>query len=479
MKSAQELSALDSDLVSAVLEAKRRGQSDAQIAKQMKLSLRQLEQIAIHAYGLNISNPDRARRIRAWAPQQFQLEGTTVWSFKHRGNWATHHGQYRGNWSPYIPRNLILRYTKPGDLVLDPFVGSGTTAIEAKLLGRRCIARDINPACVELTLKSLQFLPPLGLFNSACYFEPEVSVGDARDLQGIESDTVDLVCAHPPYAGIISYSAGIAGDLSQLSAEAFVAEMRSVASECYRVLKPGGKCAVLIGDARKEKHIVPIGFRVIEAFLSAGFLLRELVIKIQHNCKTTGFWYRRSIEHNFLLLAHEYLPIFEKPERNNQCLLNGDAVKLPCPIVEELGPLEELAEPLKTSSVWVFPNNAMKRHVAANVLRRYSSRLISHSEGSQGVAPAEYKAALWQRAGEVLGSPACDARFLVVEAQDFRSNGSVVPAAKLVLDALESHPRLWLKEIVVLAPQDLADATAADANLAIVHKYLIVYEVIG
>ena len=54
--------------------------------------------------------------------------------FKDRGDWATHSGKYRGNWSPYVPRNLILRYSKPGDWILDQFMGSGTTLVEAKLL---------------------------------------------------------------------------------------------------------------------------------------------------------------------------------------------------------------------------------------------------------------------------------------------------------------------------------------------------------
>jgi len=38
----------------------------------------------------------------------FKLEMTTVWSFPKRGNWATHSGMYRGNWSPYVPRNLTI-----------------------------------------------------------------------------------------------------------------------------------------------------------------------------------------------------------------------------------------------------------------------------------------------------------------------------------------------------------------------------------
>lgn len=70
-----------------------------------------------------------------------KMQETTIWSFPNRGNWATHKGDYRGNWSPYVPRNLILKYSNPGDLILDNFVGSGTTLIEAKILGRNVSAK--------------------------------------------------------------------------------------------------------------------------------------------------------------------------------------------------------------------------------------------------------------------------------------------------------------------------------------------------
>ena len=70
-------------------------------------------------------------------PEQFKLEETTIWSFKERGNWATHRGDYRGNCPPQVPRNLILKYTNEGDIVLDTFCGSGTTMTETKLLNRK------------------------------------------------------------------------------------------------------------------------------------------------------------------------------------------------------------------------------------------------------------------------------------------------------------------------------------------------------
>ncbi len=121
--------------------------------------------------------------------------------------------------------------------------------------------------------------------------EPELSVGDARDLSFLQDDSIDLICAHPPYANIIHYTDSKEGDLSFFDIGEFLKEMAKVAKESFRVLKPGRQCAILIGDTRRKKHVIPLGFKLINVYLNAGFKLRELVIKRQHNCKTTGFWY--------------------------------------------------------------------------------------------------------------------------------------------------------------------------------------------
>lgn len=213
-------------------------------------------------------------------PVNFKLEATTVWSFPDRGSWATHSGKYRGNWSPYIPRNLILLYTKPGEWVLDQFVGSGTTLVEAKLLGRNAIGVDINPEAVQLTKGNLNF---------SCRNESTIHVinGNALNLSFIEDNQVDFICTHPPYANIIKYSNGIEGDISLLEAKDFLMNMQKVASESFRVLKWGKMCAVMIGDTRKYGRIIPLGFRVMEYYQQAGFLLKEIIIKEQHNCMST------------------------------------------------------------------------------------------------------------------------------------------------------------------------------------------------
>jgi len=183
----------------AILKAKGYGMSDAEIGNVFGITFRQLEKIITEAYGINISVLKKPKKIKYWHPRNFKEETTTVWSFKQRGDWATHDGRYRGNWSPYIPRNGILKYSKPGDIVLDYFVGGGTTAVEAKLLGRRCIARDINPVAIGLTKENLKFNPPRTLLDNYEIYEPEVCVGDARELSDIPDESIDLICAHPHF----------------------------------------------------------------------------------------------------------------------------------------------------------------------------------------------------------------------------------------------------------------------------------------
>jgi len=239
-------------------------------------------------------------------PDNFELEHTTVWSFPDRGDWATHKGNFPGNWSPQIPRNLILRYSKEGETVLDPMVGSGTTLIECKLLNRNAIGYDINPEYVKLTKQRLNF-------NSSIS-NIKVKVGDARHLTKIHNESIDFIATHPPYADIIKYSKGeIDGDLSNIgNIQKFCDELELVAKEFYRVLKPGRFCAILIGSTRKKGMFIPIAHMVLDRFLKTGFVLKEEIIKQQHNCSSTPYWKSQSMKFNFLLIMHEQLFVFYK-----------------------------------------------------------------------------------------------------------------------------------------------------------------------
>lgn len=250
-------------------------------------------------------------------PEEYMPETETVWSFPDRGSWATHAGNYRGNWSPYIPRNVIQRYTELGETVVDQMCGSGTTLVECRLLGRHGIGIDISRDAVMIARDRLYF-EYTPSFEAVAECPIDTYVGDARNLDKIDSDAIDLIATHPPYCGIVSYSNNrVEGDLSSLKLEPYLQGMHSVAAEAYRVLKPGKHCVVLIGDTRRNLHYIPISHRVMLAFLDVGFLLREDIIKLQWKTKTTRERWRGS-KYAFYKIAHEHLFVFRKPDPKEQ-----------------------------------------------------------------------------------------------------------------------------------------------------------------
>jgi DNA modification methylase len=287
------------------------------------------------------------KKIIEYQPKDFELEKTNVWSFPERGTWATHRGNFRGNWPPQMARNLIIRYSKLGEKVLDQMCGSGTTLIECKLLGRSAIGVDINPDCIMLTRDRLDFN-----YSPLDFSFPNVTiktyVGDARNLNSIENDSVNLIATHPPYASIIAYNKGekIHGDLSNIRRiDGYIEEMKKIAKESYRVLMPGRFCGILVGDTRRHRHHVPIAFRVMQAFLDAGFILKEDIVKYQWKTKTTRerwggltrvadeCWVdidkeaRKGYYMDFYLLFYEHLFVFRKPETGEEVHAYKDSMK--------------------------------------------------------------------------------------------------------------------------------------------------------
>lgn len=488
-----------------ILEEKQKGNSDFEIGKKYGVSYRYIEELVTRKKGVNINNFHQKKIANNLNPKDFQIQKSTVWSFKQRGNWATHSGEYRGNWSPYIPRNIILKYSKQGDLVLDYFCGAGTTAVEAKLLGRRCIASDINPYAVELAKENSSFNE-----QPKEVYEPEILTGDARSLSSIKDNSIDLICAHPPYANIIQYTDNKKDDLSFLDINDFLKEMEKVAQESFRVLKPGHQCAILIGDTRRRKNVIPLGFELIDVFLRAGFTLRELIIKRQHNCKTTGFWFNNSIKYNFLLLAHEYLPVFEKPKPKSiiKSLVNGNNKKL-FPYLTN-PKIKEKNSSIETTTVWLFPSKDFEKDLNKNIISRYSpqNNYLAYSFSEQfdedSKLPEKKKIDLlyikfptgrkesidideYEKDIKKLVDKEIDhvesKGFIVIQTKDLRTqDGHIIPLAKRLQDFIKID-RLWLKEIIIATIEKnniLNNKENIDKfdneYLSIHHCYLLVYE---
>ena len=503
----------EKELQKAILQEKTRGIPDIEIGQKYGVTFRYIERLITKSQGINISSLKVSKKVKTLYPKNFKEEQTTVWSFRQRGKWATHSGEYRGNWSPYIPRNVILKYSGPSELVLDYFCGAGTTAVECKLLGRKCIAFDINDKAIELAKKNLNFMvepQQLTLSKKKSHlnvYEPELSVGDARDLSFLQDNSIDLICAHPPYANILHYTDSKEGDLSFFDIDDFLKEMSKVARESFRVLKPGRQCAILMGDTRRKKHVIPLGFKLINVYQDAGFKLRELVIKRQHNCKSTGFWYTNSIKYNFLLLAHEYLPIFEKSEFIEPPMVKEKISEYGTilPGLKSLPVKRNLSE-LESTTVWIFPQKDFEKQLNKNIIERYSDgkdhriiNLVSHSVEQTPSQEQRYKKLLFikspclesdnfgyekinlylQKIEDIITkqSPTLlENGFCVIQTKDIRVNGYIEPLAKRIVNEMKND-KLLLKEIIVTksVENNKNKVSPKGNNFMVTHQYLLVY----
>lgn len=256
--------------------------------------------------------------VSSWQPDDFKPEQTTVWDFPRRGDWAVHSGDYRGNWPPQVPRNLIDRYTKPGQWVVDAFAGGGTTLIEAWLTGRRSIGVDVSKMAIQTTNAKLKEMERLARGDKRVRLQtrirPRIVRGNSLRLDRLAAiraikGKVRLLCAHPPYLDSLPYTGRNGSDLSGVHRpDDFYRKMGRFARSSRSILAPDGRLAVLIGDVRKKGRAIPLADGTLHAILDEGFELEATVIKGQHRDRSSEFYYGR--EDGYLLMAHEYLFVF-------------------------------------------------------------------------------------------------------------------------------------------------------------------------
>jgi len=224
------------------------------------------------------------------------LETTTLWDYPRQSYGKTPKGnnKFQGVTPAFLIWNLIQRYTKPDDLVVDPMAGSGTTVDVCKEEGRKVIGYDIAPK------------------------HPEVIQNDAREIP-LRDESVDLVFIDSPYGDNVSYSdqPDCIGKIS-CEDELFYDELEKVAKEAYRILKPGKIMGWLIGDQWVKKAFTPVGFRLYER-LSKYFETVDLVVVARRGqSSNTGIWAYRAKKFNFFLRGFKYLLIMRKPIPNEK-----------------------------------------------------------------------------------------------------------------------------------------------------------------
>jgi len=251
----------------------------------------------------------------------------SLWLFPNRASGGGHTLDYHGNYIPQLATQLLTRYSKQDEVVLDLFLGSGTTAIEARRLARRCIGVELKPELVEhvrgkIGPEQLDSRIHVLQGNSA---DPgivpriKMVLRDMADPESAEDPLAHLLILHPPYADIIKFSEN-PNDLSNLaSSEAFLDTFETIARHGYELLAPGRFAALIIGDKYAGGELVPLGFWCMERMNRAGFKTKAIIVKnIEGNEKGKGksanLWRYRALAGGYFIFKHEYVMVFFKPE---------------------------------------------------------------------------------------------------------------------------------------------------------------------
>lgn len=222
--------------------------------------------------------------------KELSLQTTTLWDFPRQNYGDKPHGdnKFNGVTPAFIIWNLLQRYTKRGDLVVDPMCGSGTTIDVCKEESRKVIGYDIAPR------------------------RKDIIKNDARKIP-LGDNSVDFVFIDSPYSDNIKYSndSRCIGKISCENDE-FFAALDMVAKEIHRILKTTKTMAWLIGDQCKKKKFIPVGWKLYQ-ILTRYFTPVDLVCISRHNqTSNTPIWHERARRFNFYLRGFKYLLIMKK-----------------------------------------------------------------------------------------------------------------------------------------------------------------------
>lgn len=260
--------------------------------------------------------------LKNW--QQYQdIITDSLWIIGARDKSGAHTGDYHGNFIPQIPNQLMRRYTKKGDVVLDAFLGSGTTLIESRRLGRSAIGVELIPKVAETAKKNISQQLPL---DDAIFTDVLVGDSTTKEIREKITNTLDkrgrrnvhLIILHPPYHDIIKFSDRKEDLCNAATVEEFVKKFGDVVENFVDLLEHNHCLAIVIGDKYTNGEWIPLGFYLMQETLKRGkgLILKSILVKNMVNSRAKRnqehLWRYRALVGGFYIFRHEYILLFQK-----------------------------------------------------------------------------------------------------------------------------------------------------------------------
>ena len=240
----------------------------------------------------------------------------SLWILHKRDNSGSHNAKYWGNFIPQIPNQFLRRYTKQNEWVLDPFLGSGTTLIECKRLGRNGIGIELQSEVVELAKTNISLETNIFNVRTEIINADSTKLNFKDELKKLNISSVQFLILHPPYWDIIKFSDN-PNDLSNASSiNNFLDLLGKVVDNTYNILDYNRYMALVIGDKYSKGEWIPLGFYCMQEVLKRGYILKSIIVKNFEETKgkmnQKELWRYRALSGGFYVFKHEYIFLFQK-----------------------------------------------------------------------------------------------------------------------------------------------------------------------
>ncbi len=246
----------------------------------------------------------------------------SLWVMGERDKSGAHNGSYHSNFIPQIPNQLMRRFTKKGDVVLDAYLGSGTTLIECRRLGRNGIGIELLPNVAQEAKDNIskqEFLN--GNVFTDIIISDSTKEKSKNAVEGVlenhKKQNLQFIIMHPPYHDIIKFSDKSEDLSNSKSVQEFSKLFGDSVYNFVNLLEDKHHLAVVIGDKYTNSEWVPLGFNLMQEVLKRGDLkLKSILIKNMNNNRAKlnqqNLWRYRALVGGFYIFKHEYILLFQK-----------------------------------------------------------------------------------------------------------------------------------------------------------------------